>query len=343
MALAGAAAGRASAFTTSPSWTVTAISVPTIFTAGDESGEAYYRVVVTNTGDAASDGSPVTITDTLPGGLTLATAGASGKQSLTGEALSCAGSVCTYSGVVPASDSLTLEVPVDVEAGARSGEVNVVTVAGGGAPESLSRTPIEVSGTPSFPGFGVAPNSFSVALSNDQAGAHADMTTSFYFNTDQDGTNEGNMKDTVIDLPAGFAGDATQTPLCSPAQLAEEYLHSSRLNGCPVDSQVGTITVYLNFAPFYKLEKAFLLPILEPVYNMQPQGGEVARLGFKIISVVSNVVVKVRPGDYGLEAVSPNLYGGLEVQSVQLTTWGSPQRQATIRCAAPYASLSATA
>ena len=51
-----------------PQWTVTSVSMPTNFTPGDGSGEDSYRVTVTNTGGAASDGSPISIIDQLPAG-----------------------------------------------------------------------------------------------------------------------------------------------------------------------------------------------------------------------------------------------------------------------------------
>jgi hypothetical protein len=327
----------ASAFSLGPSWTVTAVAAPSVFTAGDDSGEAYLSVILTNTGDGPSNGEPITIKDVLPAGLSLAAAEISGETPLTGELtpypytgsepepkafLNCTGASCTYRGVMPASDSLALKIPVDVGAGAKGGEANVVSVAGGGAAEASRSTPIAVSGTPSFPGFGLAPDSFSNVLSSYQAGGHADMTTSYYFNLDQEGYTEGNLKDTVVDLPPGFAGDATQIPYCSAAQLLA-FNGTALTSLCPVDSQVGTITLTLDFG-YYPGRKSIVDRYTTPVFNMQPLGGEVARLGFKVLFTVLNVVVKVRPGDYGLEAVAPNLVGELEVHGVQLTAWGIP-------------------
>jgi hypothetical protein len=320
--VAGLAPGRASAFATNPQWTVTAVSTPTNFTAGDKSGEAYFNVIVQDTGDAPDNGGAVTITDTLPAGLTLA-GEASGFEELSGGAneLTCVGLTCTYSGEVPIDDTLKLTIHVDVEPSAATGEMNTVTVSGGGAPEASTSVPITVSSTPSFPGFGVAPDSFSEALSSHQAGDHADTTTSFFFNTDANGNAEQNMKDTQITLPAGFAGDPTRTPFCTAAQL---FAGGNGGSECPVDAQVGTISVVLNFRPFFSTEKAFYLDVITPVYSMEPLGGEVARLGFKLLSTVTNVVISVVPGTYQLQAVSPNIFGGLEIMSVQLTAWGIP-------------------
>jgi uncharacterized repeat protein (TIGR01451 family) len=73
---------NAHADTGGPQWTVTAVSRPTNFKpGGDKDGDAY-RVLVTNTGSAPSDGSPVAITDELPSGLSLDSVGASGEDEL---------------------------------------------------------------------------------------------------------------------------------------------------------------------------------------------------------------------------------------------------------------------
>ena len=57
-------ASPALAVTGGPQWTVTAVSAPTNLVPGDEAGNQYYNVTVTNTGGEPSSG-PVTITDTL--------------------------------------------------------------------------------------------------------------------------------------------------------------------------------------------------------------------------------------------------------------------------------------
>ena len=71
-------ASPAHAETATPQWTVTSVSAPTNFAPGDESGQDVYKIVVTNTGGASSDGEAVTISDTLPAGLTLDHARAAG-------------------------------------------------------------------------------------------------------------------------------------------------------------------------------------------------------------------------------------------------------------------------
>ena len=312
------APAQASAFPDNPAWTVSVMARPANFVKGDHSGNDFFEAIITNTGDGSTDGSTITITDTLPHGLALAPAGVSGTELLSGAALSCAGLTCSYSGVVAAGDTFTLDVPVEVEEDASSGEMNAMTVAGGGAFEAATSTPLTIS--PTFPGFAVAPGSFSNALANTQAGAHADLTTSFYFNRDAEGGNEGDLKDTVVDLPPGFAGDPAAAPTCTEAQL---YGKSFIFSGCPVDSQVGTVTVELDVpnekGPYTEI------PFTAPVFNMAPLGGEITRLGFKVLSITSNIVITVRPGEYGLRATAPNLVSGtIQIGSVKLTAWGVP-------------------
>ena len=112
--------------------------------------------------------------------------------------------------MVSAGDRITLEVPVDVEREAAELETDRVTVSGGGAEEASVSTPTAISST--FPGWGIAPGSFSFDLSNAQAGAHGDWTTSFYFNSDAEGGPEGQLKDVVAELPPGSAGRSDRAP-----------------------------------------------------------------------------------------------------------------------------------
>jgi uncharacterized repeat protein (TIGR01451 family) len=320
LALAGPGPARASAEELpGPRWTVSAVSTPTNFAPGDQSGTDHYQVLITNTGEASTDGSPVTITDTLPAGLTLDSAGASGVERLSSNELSCTGLTCTYSGVVPTDDVLTLTIPVDVSASAPSSVTNLITVSGGGAAEVSASTPTAIS--TASPAWGLVPGSsaFQVALSDDQAGAHADMLTNFNFNTDAEGGVFGDLKDTVVDLPVGFAGDPQAAPTCSAAQLAAIPPGGFDLeNECPLESQIGTATIGV------RLNQGSVTYITSPLYNMPAQPGEVARLGFKSEIVQTNVSITVRPGDHGLEATGPDLAGIVPISSVTLDTWGVP-------------------
>ena len=77
--------------------------------------------------------------------------------------------------------------------------------------------------------------------SSDQAGAHADLTTSFAFAPNEAGAVDGLLRNVEVVLPVGFAGYPAAVKTCTPLQL--------QLEECPVDSQIGTIEVVLRLAP----------------------------------------------------------------------------------------------
>ncbi len=321
---------------TAPHWTVTSVSRATNFKPGDETGDDSYLVKVTNTGTAASDGEPVEVIDELPEGVSLAPAGASGERPLAREegrdpqgGFSCVFRACTYTGVVPADETLTFEFPVDVAsaeeleklpgpscpvaAGAVSCVTNVVRVSGAGAADASISTPTTISDSQAS--FGIAPGGATTALSTTQAGAHPDVTTSIAFDTvDAEGALAGDPKDTIDDLPPGFAGDLVDTPACPNAVLTKRE--------CPVPTQVGIVTLVLTpLSPGARPDT-----FIEPLYNASPDPGAAAKLGFSaggIFAVQGSVTV--RPGDYGLRATFENVdEGPAELDSVALTVWGVP-------------------
>jgi uncharacterized repeat protein (TIGR01451 family) len=313
------AAGSALAVSQSPKWTVTSVSAPTNLAPGDETGA--YLVTVTNTGGAASDGTPVTITDELPAGLSLDPAGASGEDGLAaahnsapGANFSCLFRTCTYTGTVVPDDALRLTFPVDVSASPAPVLTNVVRVSGGGAPDAAMQTPTVISQQPAS--FGISPGGATTALSTDQAGAHADLTTSIAFNTVlRRGALAGDPKDTTDELPPGFAGDLVDTPSCSLALFAVEE--------CPIATQVGVTSLSLEL---FRTAATKKLLILDPVYNLSPNPGAAAKLGFKAAGIFGiQGDVSVRPSDYGLRTAFQNTNETeAELDQVSLTVWGVP-------------------
>ncbi len=306
-----------------PQWTVTSVSRPTNFKPGDASGDDSYEVTVANTGGAASDGSTIQITDELPEGLTIDPAGARGEDHLANARLSCVNRTCTYAGVVGPDQTLNIVFPVDVAPGpyANSCEVadaavgcltNVVHVSGGGALDASMSTPTTISEAPA--GFGIAPGGSVTALSTTQAGAHPDITTSIAFDTvDPNGALAAPVKDTTDELPPGFAGDLVEAPTCSVALFVREE--------CPTDTQIGITTLTLTELGDPSQTVA------EAVYNLAPNPGAVAKLGFSaqhIFGVQGDITV--RPSDYGLTATFENIEEAqAELDAVSLTIWGVPE------------------
>ncbi len=158
--------------------------------------------------------------------------------------------------------------------------------------------------------FELEPGSFVVSSSSSQAGAHADLTTSFAFQQNQEGAVGAILRNAEVVLPVGFAGYPTAVKTCVPVQL--------QLEECPVDAQIGTIEVLLRLAPNLDWK------ILYPVYNMAPPPNETAVFGFVIHHFVSgNIVVSVGP-DYRVHATATNVISGVELVRQSLTLWGVP-------------------
>jgi hypothetical protein len=158
--------------------------------------------------------------------------------------------------------------------------------------------------------FEVQPGSFAVSASSDQAGAHADLTTSFAFAQNEAGDVGALLRNVEVVLPVGFAGYPTSVKTCAPPQL--------ELENCPADSQIGTIEVALRLYP------TDIETYTYPVYNMAPPPNETAVFGFVIQHYASaDIVVSVGP-DYRLHATVTNVFSLVEVVRQSLTVWGVP-------------------
>ncbi len=169
----------------------------------------------------------------------------------------------------------------------------------------------------------IQPGSFSVVTSSLQAGAHADVTTSFSFVTDSKLSPEGDVRTVVVDLPTGFAGTPETVPACSQRQLGESL--DGVLPRCPVEAQIGVTTVKLNEGKSLNPSPTEPEEISVPVYNMVRSPGQTADFGFSVANTITaNVVISVRPGDYGVRATATDTQGFNEVDADSLTVWGVP-------------------
>jgi hypothetical protein len=161
-------------------------------------------------------------------------------------------------------------------------------------------------------GFGIVPGSFTATTASTQAGAHADATTSFTFNTGTDGYPVGAVKDIVVDLPSGVVGNPESFPKCNAGQLVTQPTPL-----CPVDSQLGD--VHLHF-----VQSGFAFESIFPVYNMEPRGSRPAEFGFNVILAAVFVSISVRPDDHGLRATIHNVPTTLRLVDSTMTLWGDP-------------------
>jgi hypothetical protein len=159
-----------------------------------------------------------------------------------------------------------------------------------------------------------------------QAGSHPyEAATSFTLNRAAGaGFSEntaGFLKDVEVELPVGFVGDPQATPQC-PMTTFE----NGSERPCPVDTQVGEVTVTLGgfFAGTYT----------QPVYNLVPPPGHPAEFGFhtaptKAVAVLAVASVNPAAGDRVVIKTSDiptgtPIDGLLPVLAVSFTFWGVP-------------------
>jgi hypothetical protein len=127
-----------------------------------------------------------------------------------------------------------------------------------------------------------------------QAGGHphaASTTIDFNLNPDDPMVPVDDVKHIVIDLPPGFAGNPAALPKCEIAQVDVGQ-------GCPTDTQVGTILIVGGLIATGPIA----------VFNMVPPRGMPAMFSFTYSSVIVNLEPRVRTeSDYGLTLTSSDI------------------------------------
>jgi hypothetical protein len=333
-ALMPAATGVAGAAPAMPAWKIDAVSAPTNFPRGETPVLSYvmYHILVTDVGGAPSDGTPVTITDTLPHGVTLdtreinltGTVGAFKLEDPQGEEdLPCSDGppiVCTVSGF-RTGQSWEMLVPVQVEADAPPNVTNIVSVSGGGAASVSVSEPTTVSETQPIFGFtGLGAASLDDAGGPvTQAGSHPyEMTVDLNLNTIADTPSSGslapagNPKTITANLPAGVVANPNAATRCSESQL-ESF-------ACPDSSAVGVISLTIGQFGFPSVAPS-------PLYNMVPPPGVPAEFGFNAtgLGIFVHLFGGIRTGgDYGLSASSHDILQFGDIIGIAVTLWGNP-------------------
>jgi hypothetical protein len=319
-----------------PHWSIVSQSEPTHFKAGD-SADAY-RLIARNDGALPTTrASKVIVVDTLPKEVTATKVsaraeGANGIGSPRYE-LNCAIEplartvTCTYEedagqGVLPPGTTIVMTITVSISNEAKAPVENSATVSGGGA-QSASVSESTAFSTEPVP-FGLAYLTAQVTNESGeaetQAGSHPfELTTSLAFNitSREVGGNESPLsttspRDLEIELPPGLVGSPNAVPRCSQQEFqAQEGL------GCPLDTQVGTATIY-GYGAFHSA--------VYPLYDILPPPEQPVELGFTIANVghVPMFFGVRNGGDYGLTARLNNLPEGGPPQGAILTLWGVP-------------------
>jgi hypothetical protein len=179
--------------------------------------------------------------------------------------------------------------------------------------------------------FGV--ETVKASLSTSQAGDHPDVTFDVGIRQDpKSKTNPFGLKDSYgatrdirFDLPPGLIGDPNVLGIGQQCKVQE--LVNWQTEGCPNGSMIGISTIYA-----YELKTIFR----EPVYMMQPPGGDVvARVGTLAGVFPTFVDIRVRSeGDYGLVADVVDAAAAAKLIKLENTLWGVPSAKShdTERC-----------
>jgi hypothetical protein len=337
---------------------VQALTTPTNFAPGDESGVDAYEVFVTNSGAQVTDDSPITITDTLPAGLEVKSAETHtvrGEINTHGEEATnfCKTQVTSEVSTVTCEVSDALEplaepakvypgeqliviIHVKVPSSAAGSLVNKVTVEGGGAnPSASSGTRNKATGEEASAGF---EEFHSVATGPDgQLISGADShpyqyTTTFATNTELSPPAsitqarpappvrpaQGNLRDIEVALPPGMIGNPTATSRCT----AQEFL-TIHGNG-QFDPNECPVASAVGVVALHQLD-AVADGLQVPLYNLVPARGMPAQLGFEVLGLPFYIDARLRSdGDYGITAYLHNIAEVKRATAAQVTIWGVP-------------------
>jgi uncharacterized repeat protein (TIGR01451 family) len=245
-----------------------------------------YTVTVTDAGAQPTDGTPVTITDSLPSGLTAQSVSLFwtrlGENDLGHPFCTTAPVQCTLPVPLAPDEKLTMIVYVTLAPGTTGPLLNRAVVAGGGTPTVATgegpehATPVGSQPPP----FGISELGFLISGADGsvdtQAGDHPyELTTNIGFRSileklgedpaTVEATSVEDVKDVLLDLPLGFVGSALAAPQCTLFELSSQ-------SGCPADTQVGQIMT----EPLHLGSKTE-----SPIWNLVPEHGVPAEFGFK--------------------------------------------------------------
>jgi hypothetical protein len=330
-----------------PGWMLTGRSYPTYLPPG---GRGTIGIDVINVGARASEGT-VTVTDTLPPGLTAREAGDlaipfNGMEPLIlDEGWDCTGNgpggvvagatvvTCTNDpiglpeipggGGMPADEDPHPQPPVGIAVdvgAAASGLLNKVTISGGGAPTPAgTTTPITISSQKPPFGFVGWDGWFSNAdgTLDTQAGSHPYEAT-FSFDL-ASALRKGKNELLLIgaggeprDIEIELPPGIVGDPTAVP-QCARPELENGT---CPQASMIGVTKV--NVAAAIPAEIGF------PVFNMVPPPGGAAELGFSFSGILTFLDSTLRSGsDYGITTTAKSVSQREVLHSVT-TLWGVP-------------------
>jgi hypothetical protein len=336
----------------SPALSITSIATPSYFPTADSTGTASYVIEVKNIGAAPTDGTPITITDNLPAGVSVHPGAGLANFALSmgwneqeaqeslcdpDPPVTCrtpsspivSGSEHIFDSVLKPGGQVVMQVPLDVGPGAGPLVTNEVTVSGGGAAPAgdTETTPVTDIDAP----FGFQDSLVSLTDENGasvtQAGAHPyDFNTFFVLNTVYGNGGVVNppaasLKDVHVVLPSGLVVNPTATPVrCTEAEL-ESNAGEGPL--CPDASAVGLVH------PIVGVFGSSSPSISVALFNMVPPPGVPAEFAFTFNIAGTEIFVHLRgrldsAGNYALTADASDLPQYGQAVGVDLDLWGNP-------------------
>jgi hypothetical protein len=156
---------------------------------------------------------------------------------------------------------------------------------------------------------------FEVNPSTTQTGGHPDFETRFSLGNHGTGSPGEAAQDVAVHLPEGLFGNPNAVAKCASDDFA--------LAQCPMDAQVGVITVRANYGGDDKN-----LLGTAPIYNMDSRSeDETARFAFiaPVANLPINIPIRVRTeSDYGLTMTVTGIPQVIPFAEAHLRIWGFP-------------------
>jgi hypothetical protein len=277
-------------------------------------------VTATNVGGAETDGSTITLSDSLPSWLTATSVKGRDRYSEIAAPLACTTVPvsCSDEKRVDAGGELQMVVTLAAGGAPAAGATNVAEISGGAAEQARVEGQLRAgSGTA---GFGPAPGGVFAALSTMQAGAHPNFTTFFELATSQPDISAEDAKDVRFDLPVGFVGSTVGLPKCTMNRVVEAFGPEPKAV-CPNDTMVGVAVVNLEGRSPHPERGSFVVP----VYDIAPAPGEPAAFGFDAIELPVRLDTSVLSnGDYAVRVTASDISQAVQTLSSNVTIWGVP-------------------
>jgi hypothetical protein len=345
-----------------PALTISSLATPTNFAPDGEPGVSYtYDLRVANLGGEHTDGSKVTISDTLPAGLTVKSVGMelrstkdAGKFDYGSEACHVAtlATVATvtceiFDGLPESAEPAVVEpgeerrvvIEVNPPEAEAEGETltNHVVVDGGGAPPASVTARNEVNSSPAPGGISFFHTSISGRDGQPagQASSHPyQFTAGFAVNTKAGpagGTSAfvpagGDIKDITVSVPPGLVGNPNAMARCTPLQFSTTHtviVGHGGTNGFFGANECPDSSA-VGLVLVQQIEgTAGVAPV--PLYNLAPPPGVAAEFGAQILNLPFFIDFEVRPDDnYKIVARLRNLTQVKRLTAATTVIWGNP-------------------